>query len=152
DGDGHCRRGDRRTNLATVEFYNRLIRDLCKLLNERSAAGYVYNVDLRLRPEGDSGPAIRTFNSMVNYYWAAGQIWERLALIRARPVAGNKPLGEELLEELNPFRYPRATSPGLLQEVAGVKVRTEREVVGEDRLQRDIKSGYGGIREVEFHV
>ncbi len=152
DADGHCRRGERKTNLSTVEFYNRMLRDLCKLLNERSAAGYVYNIDLRLRPEGDSGPAIRTFNSMVNYYWAAGQIWERLALIRARPVAGNRSLGEELLEELNPFRYPRATSPGLLQEVAGVKVRTEREVVGSERLRRDIKSGYGGIREVEFHV
>lgn len=152
DADGQCRRDERRLNLTTAEFYNRLVRDLCKILNERSAEGYVYNIDLRLRPEGDSGPAIRTFNSMVNYYWAAGQIWERLALIRARPVAGNKPLGEELLEELNPFRYPRATSPGLLQEVAGVKVRTEREVVGAENLQRDIKSGFGGIREVEFHV
>ncbi len=151
-GEGYCRKEGRLTQTSNPEFYARMCRDYGAFLQGRSEHGFLYNVDLRLRPEGDSGPIVRSFAGMTNYYWAAGQTWERLAFIRARAVAGDATLGAELLEELNPFRYPRSVSPGLLQEIAGVKVRTEREVVGEEHLERDIKSGYGGIREIEFFV
>ncbi|HEY5552301.1 MAG TPA: hypothetical protein VIK52_10460, partial [Opitutaceae bacterium] len=87
-----------------------------------------------------------------NYYSSSGQTWERLALIKARPVAGDKGLGEELLESVQSFRYPRHPPPSVLQEVAAMKARTEHEVVGSEALQRDIKSGFGGIREIEFRV
>ncbi len=149
-GNGHCRKGGAPTAVENGEFYSRLARDYCVLLQKRSEDGFLFNVDLRLRPEGDAGPLVRSMTSLASYYWTTGQTWERLAFIRARPVAGDLPLGAELLEELNPFRYPRSVSPGLLDEVAGVKSRIEREVVGRAHLERDIKNGWGGIREVEF--
>ncbi len=152
DADGVCVKGGRETRTSSSEWFGRFLRDFSSMLSERSEHGFLYNLDLRLRPEGDSGPLVRTFNGMANYYWAAGQTWERLALIKARPVGGDQSLGLELLEELNPFRYPRFPPPNLLKEVAGVKIRTEKEVLGDTRLELDIKSGFGGIREIEFSV
>lgn len=152
DTDGVCVKNGRETRTTSSEWYGRFLREFSAMLSERSEHGFLYNLDLRLRPEGDSGPLVRTFNGMANYYWTAGQTWERLALIKARPVAGDKSLGLELLEELNPFRYPRFPPPNLLKEVAGVKIRTEKEVLGDTRLELDIKSGFGGIREIEFSI
>jgi len=127
-------------------------REVISRLEERSEDGFVYNVDVRLRPEGETGPLVRSLSSMENYYPVAGQTWERLALIKARPVAGDRSLGEEFLESVHAFRYPRHPPPGLLTEVAGVKLRIEREVVGTTDLDRHIKSGHGGIREIEFYL
>ena len=152
EGSGCCRKEGAAGGVANEEFFARAFREACGKLQQPSPWGPLYRVDLRLRPEGDSGPLVRRFSGLLNYYWTMGQTWERLAWIRARPVAGDLSLGGELLEELNAFRYPRSTSPALLQEVAGVKLRTEREVVGAGMLERDIKSGIGGIREIEFFV
>ncbi|MDE3084474.1 MAG: hypothetical protein KGJ37_04535, partial [Verrucomicrobiota bacterium] len=80
------------------------------------------------------------------------QTWERLALLKARPVAGDLDLGSELLENLHAFRYPRHPPPSLLAEIAAMKTRTEREIVSSAALTRDVKSGCGGIREIEFIV
>ncbi len=152
EGSGTCRKQGAATQVSNEEFYARAFREACGKLQEPSPYGPLYHIDLRLRPEGDSGPLVRRFSGLLHYYWTLGQTWERLAWIRARPVAGDLSLGGELLEEMNAFRYPRSTSPKLLQEVAGVKLRTEREVVGAGLLGRDIKSGVGGIREIEFFV
>ena len=149
---GFTRINGRQTQYSNTEFYSRLSREITSLLQERSEDGFLYNVDLRLRPEGNSGPIARSLAALENYYSAAGQTWERLALIRARPVAGDVDLGGELLESLNSFRYPLHPPPSLLSEVAGVKIRTEKEIVGLEALRRDIKSGHGGIREIEFFV
>ena len=151
-GDGVCVRGGRTTAISTKEFFARLCTDLTARLQERNEEGFLYNVDLRLRPEGQSGPIVRSLASMESYYFSAGQTWERLALMRARPVAGDRALGEEFFEILNPFRYPRNPPPSVSEEVAGMKLRTEKEVVGIGNLEQDIKSGYGGIREIEFYV
>lgn len=151
DGAGHCRKGEKVTSRSNVEFYQRLCGDFARLIGERTAAGeFLYNMDLRLRPEGDSGPLVPSLTALENYYAVAGQAWERLALIRARPVAGDLSLGHELFEALHAFRYPRHAPPSLLDEVAALKNRTEQEVVGEEQLELDIKRGWGGIREVEF--
>ncbi len=149
---GFTRINGRPTQYSNTEFYSRLSREITSILQKRSEAGFLYNVDLRLRPEGNSGPIVRSLAALENYYSAAGQTWERLALIRARPVAGDVELGGELLESLNTFRYPLHPPPSLLSEVAGVKIRTEKEIVGQEALQRHIKSGHGGIREIEFFV
>ncbi len=152
EGSGTCRRDGVCGGVANEEFFARALREACGLLQQASPYGPLYYVDLRLRPEGDSGPLAWRYGALVNYYWTRGQTWERLAWIRARPVAGDLSLGGELLEEINAFRYPRSTSPAMLQEVAGAKLRTEREVVGAGLLERDVKSGVGGIREIEFFV
>ncbi|MGF1484578.1 MAG: hypothetical protein ACFBZ8_09455 [Opitutales bacterium] len=150
EGEGHCRKSSGRAGPHNSEFFGRLFQDVSRYLTERGPEGILYNLDLRLRPEGDSGPLVRSFTGLANYYWANGQTWERLALMKARPVAGDRSLGLELLEEINPFRYPRSPPPHLLPEVMGVKLRTEKEVVGAGDLERDIKNGPGGIREIEF--
>jgi len=152
DGNGSCRKNDKRTAITNQEYFHRFFRDLSRFLHERSDAGALYNLDLRLRPEGNSGPIARSFDSMESYYWTAGQTWERLAFVRARPIAGDTALGAEFLEQLTPFVYPRFPRSSIFHEIAGVKLRIERETVGSDNAYLDIKSGYGGIREIEYQV
>ena len=152
EGRGHCRKHNRRTRIGNEEYFARLCKDITSNLQERTEEGFLFNVDLRLRPEGDSGLIVRSLSAMENYYFSAGQTWERLALIKARPVAGDLALGDELFEGLNSFRYPRYPPPSLLSEVAGVKLRIEKEMIGFNNLDTDIKSGHGGIREIEFFV
>lgn len=150
-GRGECQGGKGRA-LASDEFFARFVRTLAGRLQERSNDGFLYHIDLRLRPEGDSGPPVRTLAAAEHYYSAAGQTWERLALQKARPVAGDQALGEELLEVLHTFIHPRHPPASVVSEIAGVKLRTEREVVGEGNLEADVKNGPGGIREIEFIV
>ena len=152
DGKGYCRKGDRLTSMSNEEYFTRLFREITAGLQEQTEDGFLYNVDLRLRPEGGGGPIVRSLAAMENYYYSAGQTWEQLAFLKARSVAGNLSLGNELLESIHSFRYPRHAPPSLLSEVAGVKLRTEKEVVGYENLANDIKSGHGGIREIEFFV
>lgn len=152
EGGGHPRRDGKPIPRSNAEVLQRIGGDFAARVGERQEGWFLYNVDLRLRPEGDSGPLVPSVAALENYYAASGQIWERLALIRARPVAGQQSLGHELCETLHPFRYPRNPPPSLLAEVARMKVRTESEVIGEELLANDIKQGRGGLREVEFLV
>lgn len=150
EGEGHCRKEGQAGVFANVEFFTKVAETITTLLQAQTADGFLFRVDVRLRPEGAHGPLVRSFTGLENYYAAAGQTWERMALIKARPVAGDLALGAELLESLHAFRYPRHPPPSLLAEVAAMKVRTEQEVVGAETLTRDVKSGRGGIREIEF--
>ncbi len=152
EGDGNCRRNGRATQLSSEQFYARVARDFTALMQERSAEGFLYNIDLRLRPEGDGSPLSRSLNGMEKYYYGSGQTWERMAMMKARPIAGDIALGEELMETLSPFRFPRNPPPALFEEVAGLKLRIEQEVLGEEYQLLDIKNGWGGIREIEFMV
>src|SRR5438132_4356397 len=104
-------------------------------------AGSLFRVDLRLRPEGSAGPLARSLDSMENYYAGFGETWERLALIKARGVGGSRELAYEFLRQHQPFIYPRSATPDLLDEIANIKRRIERDVVGPDKLARDVKLG-----------
>jgi glutamate-ammonia-ligase adenylyltransferase len=152
DGDGHCRRDGRPARLHNREFYNRAFQEAVQVIQARTAEGFLYNVDLRLRPEGAAGPLVPTLNAIVNYYFTRGQTWERLALLKARRITGDRDLAGEFLEMVHSFRYPRYAPASLAQDVAVMKKRTENEVVGSGALDRDVKSGFGGIREIEFFV
>ncbi|HVV01327.1 MAG TPA: hypothetical protein VHH88_08175, partial [Verrucomicrobiae bacterium] len=112
--------------------------------------GTLYRIDLRLRPEGDTGPLARSLAAYENYYAQWGQTWERMMLIKARGVAGDVALAGEFLEMVQPFRYPRSMSAGVPREVAEMKERIENEVVRRGDLEWNVKLGRGGIREVEF--
>jgi glutamate-ammonia-ligase adenylyltransferase len=114
--------------------------------------GMLYRIDLRLRPEGELGPLNRSLSGYENYYAQWGQTWERMMLIKARCVAGDEALAAEFLEMIQPFRYPRSLNQGVLREVASMKNRIENEVVKADEIERNVKLGRGGIREVEFIV
>jgi glutamate-ammonia-ligase adenylyltransferase len=134
------------------EFFNRLGKKILETFSTRHPEGSLFRVDLRLRPEGSVGPLARSLESMENYYAGFGETWERLALIKARGIAGSRELAYEFLRQHQPFIYPKSPTPDLLDEIANIKRRIERDVVGPDNLERDVKLGRGGIREIEFIV
>jgi [glutamine synthetase] adenylyltransferase / [glutamine synthetase]-adenylyl-L-tyrosine phosphorylase len=144
--------GQLSANLSYHEWFNRLSANIVETFSSSHAAGPLFRIDLRLRPEGSAGPLARSLESMENYYAGFGETWERLALIRARGIAGSEELVYEFLQQHQPFIYPKSPTPDLLDEIAALKRRIEREIVGHENLQRDVKLGAGGIREIEFTV
>jgi glutamate-ammonia-ligase adenylyltransferase len=136
--------------LASHQFFKRLAEAFIAEVSRLAPEGALYRIDLRLRPEGDQGPLARSLASYENYYAQWGQTWERMMLIKARGVAGDRALAAEFLEMINPFRYPRSLPERTLPEIAAMKRRIENEVVKAGELERDVKRGRGGIREIEF--
>ena len=132
------------------EFFNRLGNKILKTFSTPDPAGSLFRVDLRLRPEGSAGPLARSLESMENYYAGFGETWERIALIKARGIAGSRELAYDFLRLHQPFIYPKSATPDLLEEIANIKHRIERDVVGMEKVKRDVKLGRGGIREIEF--
>jgi [glutamine synthetase] adenylyltransferase / [glutamine synthetase]-adenylyl-L-tyrosine phosphorylase len=134
------------------EFFNRLGNKILTTFSTPDPAGSLFRVDLRLRPEGSAGPLARSLESTENYYSGFGETWERIALIKARGIAGSRELAYDFLRLHQPFIYPKSATPDLLEEIANIKHRIERDVVGAEKLDRDVKLGRGGIREIEFIV
>ena len=134
------------------EFFNQLAKKLLETFSTPHRAGSLFRIDLRLRPEGSAGPLARSLESMENYYSGFGETWERLALIKARGIAGSRELPYDFLRQHQPFIYPKITTPDLLDEIANIKHRIERDIVGAEKLERDVKLGRGGIRDIEFVV
>jgi glutamate-ammonia-ligase adenylyltransferase len=141
-----------RRSLSNHQFFNKLAEAFAAEVSRMTAEGFLFRVDLRLRPEGDAGPLTRSLESYENYYAQWGQTWERMMLIKARCVAGDEELAAEFLEMIQPFRFPPLLSADVLREVAAIKDRIEREVVGAETLVSNVKLGRGGIREIEFVV
>jgi [glutamine synthetase] adenylyltransferase / [glutamine synthetase]-adenylyl-L-tyrosine phosphorylase len=146
------RKGSPRAVMSSHQFFCRLAEAFTNEVSRSTADGFFYRVDLRLRPEGDAGPLARSLESCENYYAQWGQSWERMMLIKARYVAGDKGLASEFSEMIQPFRFPRSLSPEILGEIAAMKGRIENEVVRAGELERNVKLGHGGIREIEFVV
>src|SRR5436189_3238329 len=139
-------------HLSYHEFFNRLAKKILEPFSIPHPEGSLFRIDLRLRPEGSAGPLARSLESMENYYAGFGETWERLALIKARGIGGSRELAYEFLRQHQPFIYPSSPTPDLLDEIGNIKRRIERDVVGPDKLERDVKLGRGGIREIEFVV
>jgi [glutamine synthetase] adenylyltransferase / [glutamine synthetase]-adenylyl-L-tyrosine phosphorylase len=136
--------------LTNHQFFTRLAEAFINEVGKLTEDGMLFRIDLRLRPEGDAGPLVRSLGSYENYYAQWGQTWERMMLIKARCVAGDRTLAGEFLEMVQPFRYPRSVSENVLAEIAAIKQRIETEVVKSGELERNVKLGRGGIREIEF--
>jgi len=133
------------------EFYLHLGRQLIRVLGDRTEHGFVFRVDMRLRPYGDSGPLVLNFDALADYYQLQGREWERYAMIKARPVAGPAQVAEQLMQLLRPFVYRRYLDFGAFESLRGLKEQIASEV--ERKGMRDnIKLGPGGIREIEFIV
>lgn len=145
----HGETQDGRRSLDNAEFFNRLGKRLIKVLDTQTAEGFVFRVDMRLRPFGASGPLIASFGAMEHYYQTQGRDWERYALIKARIVAGDKEAGSELLKTLNPFIYRRYIDYSAFESLRDMKQMISRENRIKGR-HNNIKLGAGGIREVEF--
>lgn len=139
-------------SLSHHEWFNRLATKIFQTFSSNDANGALFRIDLRLRPEGSSGPMARSLTSLEHYYSGFGETWERLALIKARGIAGSQELAYDFLREHQPFIYPKTPTPELLDEIAAIKRRIERDIVGHENLDRNVKLGTGGIREIEFVV
>jgi len=131
------------------EFFTRLCQSLVKVLDEITVDGFVFRTDIRLRPFGDSGPIIMTFEGMENYYQTQAREWERYAMIKARQVAGDFTTGTQLMAMLNAFVYRRYLDYGAFEELRSLKAQITQELKRKDRLD-NVKLGPGGIRECEF--
>jgi glutamate-ammonia-ligase adenylyltransferase len=148
---GVARPGGGRAGVVTnQEYCRRLGEALSRAVGEVTAEGHLFRVDLRLRPEGRSGPVAASLARCAFYYGSYRQTWERLALIKARPIAGDLDLGEAFLRLVAPFAYPPALEPRTLAEVRAMKDKITLGVSLEGKERRHVKLGYGGIREIEF--
>ncbi len=135
-------------------IYVRLTRSLVKMLQERTADGYVFRVDLRLRPDPASTQIAISVPAALDYYESVGQNWERAALIKARPVAGDLALGERLLKDISPFVWRKYLDFAAVADVHAMK-RQIHAYRGHDEIAiegHNVKLGRGGIREIEFFV
>jgi glutamate-ammonia-ligase adenylyltransferase len=140
------------SNFTYHEWFNQLGAKIIETFAAHDPAGALFRIDLRLRPEGTAGPLVRSLESMENYYAGFGETWERLALIKARGIAGSRELAYEFLRQHQPFIFPKSPTPDVLEEIGSIKRRIERDIVGHENIGRDVKLGAGGIREIEFVV
>ncbi|MEQ4316419.1 bifunctional [glutamate--ammonia ligase]-adenylyl-L-tyrosine phosphorylase/[glutamate--ammonia-ligase] adenylyltransferase [Pseudomonas syringae] len=135
--------------LDNQEFFIRLGWRLIKALDPVTVDGFVFRVDMRLRPYGSSGALVLSFNALEQYYQDQGRDWERYAMIKARVVGGDQKAGAELLEMLRPFVYRRYLDFSAIEALRTMKQLIQQEVKRKG-MAENIKLGAGGIREVEF--
>jgi glutamate-ammonia-ligase adenylyltransferase len=133
------------------QYWTHVARRLVHTIETPTEDGIVWRVDLRLRPEGSQGPLVYSWAAAERYYETWGRLWERAALLRARPIAGDLELGDALGREvIAPFVYRRLVDPGIATALAELVQRSRAELKVD--LARDLKLGTGGIREAEFFV
>jgi len=144
---GH--RGAGHRYLDNHEFFTRLGQKVIQSLDKITADGFVFRVDMRLRPYGDSGALVLSFDAMEEYYQDQGRDWERYAMIKARVVVGDTGQGEILLAMLQPFVYRRYIDFSVIESLRSMKRMITQEVKRR-RLYNDLKLGPGGIRDIEF--
>ncbi|MBO9671383.1 MAG: bifunctional [glutamine synthetase] adenylyltransferase/[glutamine synthetase]-adenylyl-L-tyrosine phosphorylase [Sphingobium sp.] len=132
----------------------RLAKRMVQLLSERTADGYVFRVDLRLRPTPEATPIILPIEAAISYYESAAVGWEQAAFIRARPCAGDLALGREFLQAIRPFVWRRSLDFGAIRAISDVSRKIRAHYEGGQRFGPgyDLKRGRGGIREVEFYA
>jgi len=138
-----------RMPVSNEEYFVSLGRRLINTLHTVTGKGFVFRVDMRLRPYGDSGPLAMGFDAAEDYYQFQGREWERYAMIKARPVGGDADVGQRFIAMLRPFVYRRYLDFGAFESLREMKVLISREVERKG-MQDNIKLGPGGIREVEF--
>jgi len=148
-GKGETRGG--RRSLDNQQFFIRLGQKLIQALDQITADGFVFRVDMRLRPYGQSGALALSFAALETYYQDQGREWERYAMVKARVVAGDQKAGQVLMESLRPFVYRKYIDFSAFESLRSMKAMINREVRRKG-LENNIKLGSGGIREIEFVV
>jgi glutamate-ammonia-ligase adenylyltransferase len=145
-------KGKRVTSVSNDDFYARVTSEVVRLLTTHTDRGQAYRIDLRLRPEGHRGPLARSLASTLSYYDTLGRTWERQALIKVRPVAGDFELGEQFIRSIEPFVYRKYLSFAEINEIKALKRRIEKNVGRAGISDREVKTGHGGIRDIEFTI
>lgn len=163
DGETRAPRGERAAipagvGISNEEYFEILARELTRVLSEPSREGHIFRVDLRLRAEGSVGQLARSLKEYQKYYGTRGQVWERLALLKASPVAGSYEVGQTFLKLVKSFvlgvggTMDYATALAIVQDVRAVKDMIDAKMTDRGHAQRNVKLGTGGIREIEFLV
>jgi glutamate-ammonia-ligase adenylyltransferase len=132
------------------DYFRRLCQKVTGALNDFTAEGYVYRVDLRLRPEGQGSKIAYSFEEYRRYYHSRLRTWERLALLKAWPVAGHRSLGRAFLEMANEFVFGLPFDGKALEAVRDMKGQIDQKMLSRDQQERNVKLGTGGIREIEL--
>jgi glutamate-ammonia-ligase adenylyltransferase len=133
--------------ISNHEFYCKVMELFSRLLSANTEDGIAYRVDVRLRPQGQKGDIAMPIRAYQTYYESWGRTWERMVLIRARPVAGDMNLGGKFLSTIEPFVWKKTIDYAEIEEIRGLKKKIDSTFTRDD-----IKRGYGGIREAEFFV
>lgn len=133
-------------------FFNKLGEMISKALSQVTEDGFVFRVDVGLRPEGKSGDMAVSLRSAEIYYESWGQSWERTAMLKARPVAGSLALGEQLLKTLQPFVYRKYLDYNLIEDMKQMKQKIDASLARSREGEINLKLGRGGIREIEFFI
>ena len=137
--------------LSYQEYFNRLVRLTSQVLSEATAEGFVYRVDLRLRPWGESGPVALNHSALEHYYQLHGREWEQYAMVKARVLTGSETSRNYLVSMLKPFVYRRYHDYRVFDGLAGLKQKIDSQAKS-GKMRVNIKVGQGGIREIEFFV
>jgi len=140
---------DGKREIDNHDYFNRLARKIVAMISNYTEDGYVFRVDTRLRPYGDSGPLVVSFDMLEEYFYAQGREWERYAWVKARTLTGER--GAELIAIANPFVYRRHLDFSALESLRDLHAQIRREVQRRESGD-DIKLGPGGIREIEFVI
>ncbi len=144
--------GEKVRSVSNHLFFMHLCRGLLKFLSGYTSEGRLYRSDIRLRPEGETGPLGRSLESYANYFYSQARFWECIAYLKARPVAGSDRLGVAFRRLVEQFIfYPREPETSRA-EIFELKQRIDYEIEEQGLMQRDVKRGFGGIREIEFLV
>ena len=144
--------GGVKAKISLHAFFVKLAELVAKALNQVTDDGFVFRVDLGLRPEGKSGDMALSLRSAEVYYESWGQSWERAAMLKARPVAGDIALGERFLAAIEPFIYRKYLDYNLVEDMMGMKKKIDASLAREREGEYNIKLGRGGIREIEFFI
>ena len=144
--------GARKGIISLHSFFNKLGEMISKALSQVTEDGFVFRVDVGLRPEGKSGDMAVSLRSAEIYYESWGQSWERTAMLKARPVAGSLELGEQLLRLLQPFVYRKYLDYNLIEDMKNMKQKIDASLTRSTEAETNLKLGRGGIREIEFFI
>ncbi|MBI4560374.1 MAG: bifunctional [glutamate--ammonia ligase]-adenylyl-L-tyrosine phosphorylase/[glutamate--ammonia-ligase] adenylyltransferase [Candidatus Hydrogenedentes bacterium] len=144
--------GGRSGTVSNAEFFHKLGELIIKAISELTPEGHVFRTDMRLRPHGRRAPLAVSLESALRYYEQAGQAWERQALIKVRPAAGDLELGQTFIERTRPFVFPRFFDDETLDDIRQMKQQLEEQVAGRGQTEIEVKLGRGGIRDIEFTV
>jgi len=136
----------------TQEFFDRVVQETVRLIAEPTDLGACYRVDLRLRPHGSTGSPSLPLDAMLTYFDQHGRTWERQAWVKARWIAGDAALGERLLAELEPWVYRRWLTRADISGIKALKRRIEHRAIRDGTAAADVKTGRGGIRDIEFTI
>ncbi len=140
------------SDLSNHEFYTKLSEQLLRFMSEKTEDGFLYRVDMNLRPEGKNGPLANSLLGIEQYYESFGDEWERQALIKALPVAGNPETGKQFIEIISPFVWRKSFDLSSIEKLKNIKTQVHDSLKKSLNQGYNVKLGIGGIREIEYFI